>query len=117
MGCKGVRMRIWTDGRSGIVGGIAGDLVLNDLTRTQGLQFMARKGTTFHAGNKLVVGRVCSSDSYLGGRDVHWANLSLEQHREVMAEAHRGGLELIYLFITALFNQPEIHYWTIPGDI
>ncbi|HEX8522904.1 MAG TPA: hypothetical protein VF669_11645 [Tepidisphaeraceae bacterium] len=110
-------MNLWNDGRSGPAGCFAGNLVLAHLRDTRQEQFATRKGTTFFGRSSIWVGRVCSTDSYLGGRDKHWANLSFEQHHELAAEARLHGYALNYLFITAQQHQPVIHYWVIPADI
>ena len=60
---------------------------------------------------------MCSTDAYLSARDRHWANISLEQHREMVSEANLEGSKVKYLFVTALQGRPEIHYWMIPGEL
>ena len=109
-------MEIWTDGRSGPAGCLAGNLVLAELAATEG-EFSPRKGTTFRSKKSIWIGRMCSTDAYLFGRDRHWANLSLDQHREVMREASLAGENVKYLFITALAGQPELHYWVVPAAV
>lgn len=109
-------MNLWNDGRSGTAGCLAGNLVLAQLRDTSQEQFAERKGTTFHGRGSIWVGRICSTDTYLAGRERHWANLSLEQHREVTHEAALEGASVKYLFITALPGQHEIRYWVVPGE-
>jgi hypothetical protein len=110
-------MKLWNDGRSGDAGCLAGNLVLARIRDGKGEVFRERKGTTFRGRASIWVGRICSTDSYLNARDRHWANLSIDQHREIMSEAGLEGSTVKYLFITALMNQPLIHYWVIPGDV
>jgi hypothetical protein len=113
----GTSMNLWDDGRSGAAGCLAGNLVLAHLRDAAGESFSERKGTTFFGSGAIWIGRMCSTDAYLYGRDRHWANLSLEQHREISHEAGLEGRSVKYLFITALAGQPVIHYWTIPGAL
>jgi len=110
-------MNLWNDGRSGTAGCLAGNLVLAHIRDTAKEEFHERKGTTFRGRGSIWVGRMCSTDSYLFGRDRHWANLSLEQHREVNHEASLEGAAVKYLFVTALAGEPVIHYWTIPSEV
>jgi hypothetical protein len=60
---------------------------------------------------------MCSTDSYLYGRDRHWANLSLEQHLEVTHEAALDGRTVKYLLVTAFAGAPAINYWVLPGKL
>ena len=110
-------MNLWNDGRSGTAGCVAGNLVLAHVRDTQKEEFQERKGTTFRGRASIWIGRMCSTDSYLFGRDRHWANLSLEQHREVTHEASLEGATVKYLFITALAGEPVIHYWIVPSEV
>ena len=110
-------MDLWKDGRTPPAGCLAGNLVLAHLRDAEGEQFTERKGTTFRGRAGIWVGRMCSTDSYLYGRDRHWANLSLEQHREVTHEAALEGGIVKYLFITALAGHVSIHFWIIPSEI
>jgi hypothetical protein len=108
---------LWNDGRSGAAGCLAGNLVLADIRDRERERFAERKGTTFFGSASIWVGRVCSTDAYLSARDRHWANLALEQHREVMSEANVHGWSVRYLFITAQASAPSIHYWIVPGEL
>jgi hypothetical protein len=110
-------MKLWNDGRSGTVGCLVGNLVLAHIRDIQNETFSERKGTTFYGRDAIWVGRICATDAYLSARDRHWANLSIDQHREVMSDASLSAAKVKYLFITALMNQPSVHYWIIPGDI
>src|SRR2546421_48167 len=107
---------IWTDSRTGAAGQIAGDLVLEDLTRRMG-GIERRKGTTFNTAGEMLVGRVCATDRYLVHPELHWSSFESDQNREVEAEAQRSGRTVLYLYITASPSSSTIVYWLIPSRV
>jgi hypothetical protein len=107
---------LWNDGRSGEAGCAAGNLVLADLAQG-GIAFRKVRGTTFESPESIWIGRVCATDSYLSPGVAHWANISFDQHRELMADAASNQRSLVYLFITAMESPPSVHYWRVPGEI
>ena len=107
---------LWNDGRSGEAGCAAGNMVLGHLANT-GVAFRKVRGTTFESPESIWIGRVCATDSYLSPGVSHWANISFDQHRELMADAAANHRSLIYLFITAMELPASVHYWRVPGEI
>jgi hypothetical protein len=109
-------MKMWKDGRSGLAGCLAGNLVLADIERA-GDKIAARKGTTFTGRKSVYIGRVCAKDDYLQKGQRHWANLSRTQHQALAMESSHQGKELVYHFITARHEPPTVHYWKVPGQL
>lgn len=109
-------MRIWTDRRSGRLGCIAGNFVLQYLAKSHG-QFTRMKGTVFESKDRIWVGRFIDENS-LKPPTCHWANISLEQHRNLEITARAESKRLFYLLITASVDphRPLI-FWTLPGEI
>lgn len=102
--------KVWSDNRSGEVGQLAGNIVL-DRIRTPNTSVVHRKGTVFDCGNKTYIGRICSSDDYLQGGMVHFCNMNKEQHNTLVEESK----SLYYVFITV--SKSTIHYWIVPGRV
>lgn len=107
---------LWNDGRSGDTGCVAGNRVLRQL-ESETSTFRKLKGTTFESDQAVWIGRVCSNDTYLHPGVLHWANLSVDQHRDMKSFAADQQKELIYLFITATESPAAIHFWTIPAVV
>ena len=105
---------LWNDGRSGTAGCAAGNMALRSLQRSES-PVQKLKGTVFETARRLLIGRVCSSDSYLSEPLLHWANASWDQHSEIGREAQRLGKEFSYLFITACRQPPAVHTWLVPA--
>lgn len=99
----------WKDRRSGPVGCLAGNITL-DVIRLPKEELRRIKGTVFGSAGRLIVGRVCSNQSYLTGNFVHFCNLTVSHHRNLTKTAE--GREIFYLLLT--INGKEIHYWMIP---
>jgi len=102
----------WQDRRSGPVGCLAGNFVLDSI-RKPGEEFKRYKGTIFVSDKRMIVGRICSRQSYLAGNFVHFCNLTTTHHRNLVKEAE--GREIFYLLLTV--KGKEIHYWLIPHRV
>src|SRR4051812_7293065 len=105
----------WVDGRSGVVGGCAGNLALAGFEASEG-PLRRVKGTVFEGPRSLLIGRACSS-AYLTDPVLHWANASWEQHVELSREAKGSGKNLCYLFVTASREPVAVRTWRVPGEI
>src|SRR4051794_37268204 len=105
---------LWTDGRSGAAGCVAGNFVLSQLNDGT---IKRLKGTMFESSSALLIGRVCATDEYLQPPIVHWANASWDQHVEMKQDAAAAGKKLAYLFITASSDPAEVRYWRVPGSV
>lgn len=105
--------RLWEDGRSGEAGCVAGSIALRSL----GVPVEKLKGTVFQTAQSVLIGRVCSTDSYLSEPVLHWANASWDQHKEMAGEAASSGRELLYLFITAAGEPASVQIWLVPGAV
>lgn len=102
-------LKVWADRRSGPVGCLAGNAVLAVLQEREKEDVFHEKGTVFGTSSKILVCRMCSSDKYLQKGIVHFCNMSMQQHDQVMKEDR----EVFYLFITV--KNGEVHFWLIPG--
>lgn len=109
-------MELWDDGRSGEAGCAAGNIALGHLA-SQGMRFRKVRGTTFESSDAIWISRVCSSDSYLSGGVAHWANISWDQHRDMLSEAQANNRSLIYLFVTGTEKPAAVHYWRVPAQV
>lgn len=108
---------LWSDGRSGQAGQIAGNLVLEDSARRFRETIRRRKGTTFVSSKHLYFGRARAhgaEEDWAKGI-AHWFNLSPRQFGELTKEAREKKRKLFFVLITAL--PKEIHYWRIPSDV
>lgn len=102
----------WKDQRSGPGGCLAGNLVL-DRIQSNGESFNRLKGTIFTSDERLVVGRVCTSESYLTGPWVHFCNIRKSYHKSLIEESN--GKPIYYVFISV--KDGSIHYWLVPHDV
>lgn len=102
----------WTDKRSGPVGCLAGNLILDQLGTSREV-FEHLKGTIFVSPRRLVVGRVCSKETYLSGEWIHFCNLTRTHHKSLKEDAENRSIE--YLFITV--RETAIDYWRVPYHI
>ena len=102
----------WQDKRSGTVGCLAGNIVLEDIQRDNE-RFKRLKGTIFISDRRVVVGRMCASESYLAGDWVHFCNLTRTHHKAVWTEAN--GKEVWYVFVTV--RDESVHYWMVPHAV
>jgi hypothetical protein len=102
----------WQDRRSGPVGCLAGNLTLDSI-RMSSEEFKRLKGTIFFSDKRLIVGRVCSRQSYLAGSFVHFCNLTSAHHRNLVKFAE--GRDIFYLLLTV--SGKEIHYWLLPHKV
>lgn len=102
----------WQDQRSGPAGCIVGNVVLEEI-QGKGEVFKRLKGTVFISDSRLVIGRMCTTETYLTSDWIHFCNLTKGHHRSMKQAAGNRSVE--YLFITVRDN--EIHYWTIPHRV
>lgn len=102
---------IWEDNRSGKNGKAIGNMVLGHIHRKTGKPIKHEKGTVFSTEDTLLVGRVCTNDSYLSGDTVHFCNMSMAQHESITSSWKKS----FYLFISV--KGRIIHYWLVPGNV
>ena len=110
------KLEVWDDGRSGPVGCAAGNVALAWLGNSA-RPIRKLKGTVFESRHELLIGRICSTDSYLSEPLLHWANASWDQHTEMAREAGAAGKELAYLFVTSTREPASVHTWHVPAAI
>ncbi len=106
--------KIWSDSRSGVIGCMVGNFLLDHLSRCEEEPIVHDKGTIFSTAKRIFVGRSCSSSNYFQqGKSpvVHFCNMSKEQHQSLNA----GPKQLWYLFFTV--TDDSIRYWLIPGKV
>jgi hypothetical protein len=106
----------WTDGRSGESGRYAGNLVLDHIDPS-GHQISNHKGTVFIESHRCWIGRVVADDAYLTAGVLHWANVSADQHREMMQFGKETRRDLLYLFVTAHPDLRLIRFWQVPAAV
>lgn len=106
----------WQDNRSGQAGQMVGNLVLAHLCG-RGEEVTRVKGTMFSTPRRLLIGRVCSSSSYLLGGARHFCNISKPQHKGVLKYAAAEHKPAEYVFITADPEKHVIDIWTIPARV
>lgn len=109
-------MKRWTDGRSGESGRYAGNLVLDQIDPA-GNQISKHKGTVFVDSHRCWVGRVVADDAYLMKGVLHWANISADQHRELLQFARETQRVLLYLFVTAHPDSRTVRFWQVPAAV
>lgn len=102
----------WSDQRSGVLGCMAGNVVLGKLGREFGERIEHVKGTTFSTKTKIIVGRICTTTKYLQKDVVHFCNLSNAQTDTVIGHDDKSAL---FLFIT--LEDTKAHYWLVPGEL
>lgn len=107
-----MNLKVWADNRSGLLGCIAGNLVLSQIAQEAGLkpsEIVHEKGTIFQTPTKVIVGRICTSDKYLQKDVAHFCNISATQTQDISSFE---GKESYFLFIT--ISMTTIHYWLVP---
>lgn len=107
-----MQLKTWQDQRSGPVGCLAGNIVLEKIAKA-GESFKRLKGVIFISDERMIIGRMCSSQDYLAPGWVHFCNLTTGHHKSMSQEA--GGREIFYLMISV--SGKEIHYWLIPHSV
>ena len=110
------KIDLWDDGRSGPAGCVAGNIALGSLPGSD-RPIRKLKGTLFETRRQFLIGRACSTDSYLAEPVLHWANASWDQHTDMAREAGSAGKELAYLFITATREPPSVQTWLVPATV
>ncbi|MGA2443583.1 MAG: AbrB/MazE/SpoVT family DNA-binding domain-containing protein [Tepidisphaeraceae bacterium] len=108
--------QIWTDGRSGRLGRLVGDLVLSELAKRFG-PISHRKGTIFETAGELIVGRICATDRYLPYPEVHWSTFDPGQERHLRTDHELAERKFYYLFITGMPRAKTIAFWLIPARV
>jgi hypothetical protein len=106
----------WVDGRSGWLGGLIGEIVLDHLD-PGGSTVQRIKGTVFGDQHHIWVGRIVANESYLSSGVLHWANVSWDQLDDAEREATQSRRKLFFLFITFFAGRGKLVYWTIPSRI
>lgn len=107
-----MKLKEWKDRRSGPVGCLAGNIVLDSI-QLDGEELRRLKGTIFYSEKRLIVGRACSSTEYLVAPFVHFCNLTPTHHRNLLRAAQ--GKSAYYLLLTV--RGKEIHYWFVPHKV
>lgn len=103
---------LWNDGRSGPVGGMAGNLVLRKLEKEFG-RIAGEKGLLFSTPTHLLLGR---SQTKASATREHWFNLGREQFHDLKTEARKRKLKLVFLLVKCV-AEDEIDYWRVPGPV
>jgi bifunctional DNA-binding transcriptional regulator/antitoxin component of YhaV-PrlF toxin-antitoxin module len=107
---------LWTDGRSGRLGQLVGDIVLAELENRFG-PVSRRKGTIFQTASELLIGRLCATDRYLVYPEIHWSTFDPGQERQLRAHPELADRKFYYLFITGRPHDRAIVYWLIPARV
>lgn len=106
--------RIWSDGRSGRLGQLVGDIVLGDIADRFG-PLAHRKGTVFESAGVVIIGRVCATDRYLPYPEIHWSTFDPRQEPQLRADPELAERNFYFLFITGMPRAKAVAYWLIPS--
>lgn len=109
-------MNLWNDLRSGERGRMVGNRVLAHLERRLG-RIEKVQGTVFESPKTIIVARMCSSDGYLSGATVHWANTSGGQQNWLAKRARDTMKAGMYLFVTATPSNSSAECWLVPAEV
>jgi hypothetical protein len=108
--------RRWVDGRSGWIGQLVGDIVLDHLDPSRS-RVHRIKGTVFGDDQQIWVGRIVADESYLSPGVQHWANVSWDQLADAEREANDSKRQLFFLFITFFAERGQLVCWKIPSGV
>ncbi len=105
--------QLWNDQRSGPAGIFAGNRALGAI-RLKSDEGKHLKGTVFSFKKKgglprILIGRMCTTETYMASNIHHFANVSRSQH-----ESYKRG-KVFYLFITIAGK--KIDYWMVPRSV
>jgi bifunctional DNA-binding transcriptional regulator/antitoxin component of YhaV-PrlF toxin-antitoxin module len=106
--------RLWTDGRTGKAGQVAGNLVLSDIAKGLG-PIEHWKGTIFVTSTEIIIARVNATTRYLMSPEVHWSTFEPDQERSLRSDPRFTNQKFHYLFVTA--RERAVFYWLIPSRV